>query len=186
MNKDYIFKSKRLGFRNWTQNDLTEFSKINADLEVMEHFPKPLTKAETAEFIDRLKKHYQKYGFNYFATEILESGEFIGYIGLAYQDYKTDFTPAVDIGWRLKKSVWGKGFATEGAMTCLEFAFEKLNLEHVISTCTEKNSKSENVMKKIGMEKIGEFKHPKLKDHPEYENCICYKITKNMCNKEMG
>lgn len=179
MKKDYIFKSNRLGFRNWTEEDLTEFAKINADLEVMEHFPKPLSQEETAEFIDRLKKHYQENGFNYFATEILESGEFIGFIGLAFQNYKSKFTPAVDIGWRLKKSVWGKGFATEGAKKCLEFAFEKLNLAQVISTCTEKNSKSENVMKKIGMEKIGEFKHPKLKDYPEYENCICYSITKN-------
>lgn len=180
LKKDYIFKSERLGFRNWTENDLTEFGKINADLEVMEHFPKPLTEKETAEFIDRLKKHYTKNGFNYFATEILESGELIGFIGLAFQDYKTDFTPAVDIGWRLKKSAWGKGYATEGAKKCLQFAFNELNLEKIISTCTEKNSKSENVMKKIGMEKIGEFKHPKLKEYPEYEKCICYGINKNV------
>lgn len=180
MKKDYIFRSRRLGFRNWTKEDLTEFAKINADPEVMEHFPKPISKEETAEFIDRLKKHYQKNGFNYFAAEILDSGELIGFIGLAFQDYKSEFTPAVDIGWRLKKSAWGKGYATEGAKKCLEFAFQKLNLETVISTCIEKNSKSENVMKKVGMEKIGEFKHPKLKDYPDYEKCFCYGITKKM------
>jgi len=180
LKKEYIFKSKRLGFRNWKETDLTEFAKINADLEVMEHFPKPLTEKETAAFIDRLKNHYTKYGFNYFATEILDSGELIGFIGLAFQEYKSDFTPAVDLGWRLKKSAWGKGFAAEGAKKCLEYAFEELNLEKVISTCTEKNSRSENVMKKIGMVKIGEFKHPKLKEYPEYERCICYEITKNV------
>ncbi len=180
LKEKYIFKSERLGFRDWSETDLTEFAKINADLEVMEHFPKPLTEKETAEFIDRLKKHYTKNGFNYFATEILESGELIGFIGLAFQDYKTDFTPAVDIGWRLKKSAWGKGYATEGAKKCLEFAFIELNLDKIISTCTEKNSKSENVMKKIGMKKIGEFKHPKLKEYPEYEKCICYEINKNV------
>lgn len=175
----YIFKSERLGFRNLTESDLTEFAKINADLEVMEHFPKPLTEKETADLIHRLKNHYEKNGYNYFATEILESGEFIGFIGLAFQDYKTDFTPAVDIGWRLKKSAWGKGFATEGAKKCLEFAFNVLNLDKIISTCTEKNAKSENVMKKIGMKKIGAFNHPKLKEYPEYEKCICYEINKN-------
>lgn len=180
MKEEYLFKTDRLGFRNWTEDDLTEFAKINSDLEVMEHFPKPLTKKETAGFIDRLKKHYQENGYNYFATEILESRELIGFIGLAFQDYETDFTPAVDIGWRLKKNVWGKGYATEGAKKCLEFAFEKLNLDKVISTCTEMNSKSENVMKKIGMEKIGRFKHPKLKEYPEFENCICYGINKNV------
>jgi len=178
LKKEYIFTSERLGFRNWTESDLTEFAKINADLKVMEHFPKPLTETETAEFIQRLKKHYEKNGFNYFATEILESKEFIGFIGLAFQDYKTDFTPAVDIGWRLKRSAWGKGFATEGAKKCLDFAFNNLNLNKIIATCTKKNSKSENVMKKIGMKKIGEFNHPKLKEYPEYETCICYEINK--------
>lgn len=180
MKKEYIFKSERLGFRNWNENDLTEFAKINADLEVMEHFPKPLTEKETREFIQRLKTHYKKNGHNYFATEILDSGELIGFIGLAFQDYKTDFTPAVDIGWRLKKTAWGKGFATEGAKKCLEFAFTKLNLDNVISTCTVKNYKSENVMKKIGMKKIGEFNHPKLKEYPKYEKCVCYGVNKNL------
>ena len=178
LKKDYIFRSERLGFRNWTDKDLADFAKINADLEVMEHFPKSLSEKETMEFIERLKKHYDKNGFNYFATEILESGELIGFIGLAYQDYNTDFTPAVDIGWRLKKSAWGKGYATEGAIRCLDFAFNELNLKKVISTCTENNYKSEHVMKKIGMEKTRRFKHPRLKEYPDYENCICYEINR--------
>ncbi|WP_456441287.1 GNAT family N-acetyltransferase [Psychroserpens sp.] len=179
MKKEYIFKSERLGFRNWEKRDLTEFANINADLDVMEYFPKPLTKPETSNFIDRLQKHYKKNGYNYFATEILKTGELIGFIGLAYQDYKTQFTPATDIGWRLKKRAWGNGYATEGAKKCLEFAFKELNLEKIISVFTEKNTKSEHIMKKIGMDKIGEFNHPKLKDYPEYEKCICYEIHKN-------
>jgi RimJ/RimL family protein N-acetyltransferase len=178
LKEDYIFTSERLGFRNWSGKDLTEFSKLNADLEVMEHFPKPLTEKETADFIDRLKKHYADNGFNYFATEVLDSGEFIGFIGLAFKDFKTEFTPAVDIGWRLKKSSWGNGYATEGASRCLEFGFNQLNLEKIIATCTEKNVKSENVMKKIGMGKIGNFKHPLLEEYPEYQKCICYAVTK--------
>ena len=89
MKKEYIFKSERLGFRNWTKNDLTEFAKMNADLEVMEHFPKPLTEKETAELIDRFENHFLKNRHTYFATEILNSGEFIGFIGLAFQKYQT-------------------------------------------------------------------------------------------------
>lgn len=178
MEKHYLFKSERLGFRNWNKSDLTNFAKINADLDVMEHFPKPLTKKETSEFIERLQIHYNNNGYNYFATEILETGELIGFIGLAYQDYKSDFTPATDIGWRLKKSVWGNGYATEGAKKCLEYAFTKLNINHIISIFTETNTKSEKVMLKIGMIKKGVFNHPKLKDYTEYEKCICYEITK--------
>jgi len=175
----YLFKSERLGFRNWNKDDLTDFAKINADPDVMEHFPNTLNLEETSQFIDRLQKHYLKNNYNYFATEIIETGELIGFIGLSYQDYKSDFTPATDIGWRLKKSAWGKGYATEGAARCLEFAFNNIKLEKIIAICTDKNSASEHVMKKIGMKKIGEFNHPKLKDFPDYKRCFCYLIEKH-------
>ena len=153
---------------------------MNSDVEVMEYFPKILTKKENDELFKKLRIHYKKHNYTYFATEILANNKLIGFIGLAYQEYKTKFTPAVDIGWRLKKSAWGKGYATEGAKKCLEFAFNELNLNNVISTCTEKNYKSENVMKKIGMEKIGGFNHPELKEYPEFEKSICYEINKNV------
>lgn len=178
MKNKYLFTSERLGFRNWQSNDLTAFANLNADLEVMEHFPRPLTTQETSDYIDRLQKHFNKYGYNYFATEILESGDLIGFIGLAYQDYVTEFSPAVDIGWRLKKSAWGQGFASEGAKRCLEYGFTTLDLDSIIATCTKNNARSENVMKKLGMKKIADFNHPKLKRFPAYEQCICYRLNK--------
>lgn len=176
---NYIFKSERLGFRNWTDDDLNDFTELNSDKDVMKHFPKQLTKEETTTFIDQLKNHFIKNGYNYFVAEVLETKEFIGFIGLGFQDYKTDFTPAVDIGWRLKKSVWGKGYATEGAKRCLNFAFNELKLNKIISICTRDNIKSERVMQKIGMKKVGEFNHPKLKEYPDFERCVCYEIVKN-------
>ena len=179
MKKDeYIFKSERLGFRNWTSGDLEEFAKLNSDEEVMEHFPNTLTIKEVEKFIDKLKNHCAENGFTYYATEILETKEFIRMIGLAFQEYKTNFTPAIDIGWRLKRNAWGKGYATEGAKRCLEYAFYELDINRIISVCTIKNKKSENVMEKIGMTKKGEFNHPELTNHPEYEKHYCYEIKK--------
>ncbi len=172
----YLLTTERLGLRNWKKTDLELFSQLNQDAQVMKHFPKPLTEKETSDFIDRLQKHYKTYGYCYFATEILESQEFIGFIGLAYQKYKTPFTPATDIGWRLKPSAWGKGYATEGAKRCLNYAFEDLQLPKIISTCTLRNHPSENVMRKIGMKKAGTFKHPNLKEYPAYEDCLWYEI----------
>lgn len=179
MKKEYIFKSERLGFRNWDNEDLLEVTNMNADLDVMEHFPKPLTENESEKLIGRLQKHYERYGFTYFATEVLETKELIGFIGLVWQNYQSEFTPAVDIGWRLIKSSWGNGYATEGARRCLDFAFNELDLEKIISTFTEKNIKSENVMKKIGMKRMGEFDHPQLTDYLELGKCICYEINKS-------
>ncbi|GAA4296758.1 GNAT family N-acetyltransferase [Aestuariibaculum suncheonense] len=184
MYTDYIFTSRRLGFRNWMTSDLNEFAKMNADKEVMKHFPKTLTTNETSAFIERLQNHFITHGFNYFAVEILETGEFIGFIGLANKIFESNFTPAVDIGWRLKKSAWGRGYATEGAKRCLKFAFDDLDLDRIIATCTKQNVNSEQVMKKIGMKKIAEFKHPELKAYPEYEVCLCYEVAKSEWNND--
>lgn len=174
----YIFQSARLGFRNWTKEDLPEFAAMNADHIVMEHFPKVLSKKESEDFLVRLQAHYEKYGYNYFAAEILQTGEWIGFIGLAYQDYKTTFTPATDIGWRLKKSAWGLGYATEGAKRCVAYAFQELNLDKIISTCTQSNHNSERVMQKIGMTRKGTFNHPRLADFPDHQKCIWYELVR--------
>jgi len=99
-------------------------------------------------------------------------------IGIAAQKYKTQYTPAIDIGWRLKRSAWGKGYATEGARRCLEYAFHELDIKKIISVCTIQNNKSENVMQKIGMTKKGSFNHPELIGYPEYEKHFCYEIIK--------
>lgn len=177
MKKDeYLFKSERLGFRKWSYADLPELAKLNSDEAVMEHFPKTLSKQEVEELLVVLKYHYARNGFTYYATEILETKEFIGMIGLGFQEYKTKFTPAIDIGWRLKKAAWGKGFATEGAKRCLEYAFKELGIKKIISVCTIHNTNSEKVMQKIGMTKIGVFNHPELADYPEHEKHFCYEI----------
>jgi len=93
-----------------------------------------------------------------------------------YQSYETAFCPGTDIGWRLKKSAWGNGYATEGAKRCLQFAFDHLKLKSIFAVCTITNKPSENVMKKIGMTKKGTFNHPKLSEHPNYEKCYWYEI----------
>ena len=183
MKKDeYLFKSKRLGFRNWRNKDLEEFLKLNSDKLVMEHFPNTLSVNEVENLIDRLKNQFEENGFTYYATEILETKEFIGMIGLASQTYESNFTPAVDIGWRLKRSAWGKGYATEGGKRCIEYAFNELSINKIISVCTINNSNSENVMKKIGMTKIGEFNHPEVERNSEYEKHFCYEINKTEAN----
>ncbi len=173
---EYLFQSNRLGFRLWRNDDLAPFSALNADEDVMEHFPKTLTVVEVKKLIDKLSQHHLTHGITYYATDLLETKEFIGMIGLAHQQYKTEFTPAIDIGWRLSKNAWGQGYATEGARRCLEYAFDHLKIDKIISVCTMKNLKSENVMKKIGMIKIGEFDHPDVHNHPTYQRHKCYQI----------
>src|SRR5687768_8719107 len=113
--KKYIFKSERLGFRDWESTDIEKMVKINADEKVMEFFPGVVTKEQTIEFVERMKRQFSNKGFCYFAVDILENNEFIGFIGLSEQTYNADFAPCIDIGWRINSNEWNKGFATEGA-----------------------------------------------------------------------
>lgn len=176
MKNKYLLQTERLGLRPWRDEDLNELIQLNADPQVMQHFPSTLSEKESAAMLIRLKDHYKNYNYTYFATEILASGELIGFIGLAYKDYEAPFTPATDLGWRLKASAWGKGYASEGAKKCIEYAFNNLNIKRLVSTCPIVNSVSEKVMQKIGMHKQGEFFHPLLKEHSRLEKCLWYEI----------
>ena len=172
---NYLFKSSRLGFRNWTEKDIVPMSKINADKNVMEYFPSTQNQKQTEDFIKRMQQSFSEYGYCYFAVEILETGELIGFIGLSYQNYKADFTPCVDIGWRLKTSAWGNGFATEGAKACLNYGFHQLNLKSIVAIAPELNLKSQQVMKKIGMTKNGVFLHPSIDEENALKPCVLFK-----------
>jgi len=174
----YIFTSERLGFRNWNLTDIDKMYEINSDEKVMEFFPSIQPKEQTTEFVERMKKQYEEKGFCYFAVEILGDNQFIGFIGLSEQTYKAEFTPCIDIGWRINSNEWNKGFATEGAKKCLEYAFKELKLENVYSIAPKINTKSEHIMKKIGLKKQYEFEHSLLKNNDRLKTCVLYKNEK--------
>lgn len=152
---------------------------MNADPHVMQHFPHTLSVEESENALTGYQEHFQQRGYTYFVVETLKSAEFIGFIGLKYQDFEAPYTPAVDIGWRLLREFWGQGYATEGARRCLEYAFNTLGLDRVISHCPAVNTPSERVMQKIGMVRKGEFHHPLLEGYPELNPCVWYEIKKS-------
>ncbi len=172
---EYIFSSERLGFRNWNAIDIDKMHEINSDHKVMEFFPGIPKREQTIAFIERMQRLFENKGYCYFAVDKLEGNEFIGFIGLMEQTYEADFTPCVDIGWRLKSSEWNKGYATEGAKRCLDYSLNELKLESVFATAPKVNVKSERVMIKIGLKKQYEFEHPLLKDNENLKKCVLYK-----------
>ncbi len=176
----YTIQTERLGLRNWQDSDLVEMAAINRDPQVMQHFPSTQSLEDTRGFIDRMQKQFSKTGYCYFAAERLSDQTFLGFIGIMYQDYEADFTPCVDIGWRLGKVYWGQGFATEGAKACLEYAFEVLALEKVYSLASLANVPSMKVMEKIGMKYQYDFDHPKLLNYPSIKTCSLYLINKSV------
>lgn len=176
MTNFHLFTSLRLGFRNWIESDIPKMIEISGNEEVMKFFPAVATLEQTSEFIHKLQTSFKEKGYCYFAVDELETGKFVGFIGFYYQDYESEFTPAVDIGWRLHPDFWGKGYATEGAKACLDYGKNELKLSHVISTAPEFNLPSINVMNKIEMKKKLDFIHPRLKENEKLRNCVCYEI----------
>ncbi|WP_435577614.1 GNAT family N-acetyltransferase [Gilvibacter sp.] len=171
---EYVLKSERLGFRPWTQGDLPLFRLLNQDARVMAHFPNTLPEEHVQIFFQRLADSYRENGYCYFAVDLLETSEAIGMIGLMDQNYDSDFTPSVDIGWRISPDHWRKGYASEGAAVILENANKIWGLQEVYAFATEKNLGSIKVMEQIGMEFKGSFDHPKLEDFPDLKRCVAY------------
>lgn len=174
MKTTYLFKSERLGFRNWDARDFDGFLKLNTDPEVMRFFPTINDASTSRAAMRRYQKMYEERGYCYFAVDRLIDEQFIGFIGLCYQDYEASFTPVVDIGWRLDKAFWAKGYATEGALSCLRYGFQEIGLEKIVAIAPQINQPSIHVMQKIGMTKVLDFKHPKLGDYPVLVDCVCY------------
>jgi RimJ/RimL family protein N-acetyltransferase len=151
---------------------------INADPVVMEFFPAIQSHEQTEKFVARMQQQLTDKGFCYFAVDKLESSEFIGFIGLSWQTYEAGFTPCIDIGWRLSRKEWNNGYATEGARKCISYALHELEIEKIYAIAPKINLRSERVMKKAGMGKIGEFIHPLLLADERLKDCIVYGITR--------
>ncbi len=176
---NYVVTTERLGLRNWKSSDEAPFIAMGKDPEVMKHFPKLLSEEEAIGLIRRLQNHFSKYGYCYFAVDVLETGEFIGFTGLANQIWESEYTPCVDLGWRLKRLAWGKGYATEAARASIKAAFEKFSLTEVYAFATNPNQPSIHVMEKIGMERIGTVQHPLIEGDTRFKHCVVYKKTKD-------
>lgn len=168
----YIVTS-RLRLRDWKKADLEVFWRLNADEEVMQFFPKILSNEETNVFFEAIQAELIEEGFGLYAVEVKENNEFIGFVGFHRAKFDADFTPCIEIGWRLKREAWGKGYATEGATACLEYGFSELGFKEVYSFTAEINKPSQNVMKKIGMSYVNSFSHPKVdKNSPLYKHVL--------------
>ncbi|MDA1268121.1 MAG: GNAT family N-acetyltransferase [Bacteroidetes bacterium] len=171
----YLFATPRLGFRRWQATDMDAFTAINSDPEVMRFFQRPLPKEDTQAMMERMERLYDKKGFCYFAVDHLIEKKLIGTIGLGWKTFDADFTPTVDIGYRIGKSWWNQGLSTEGAAACLAYA-RQLQIPKVVSMASVGNLASIQVMKKIGMQYWKEFDHPELQDSPSIQRCSLYQI----------
>jgi RimJ/RimL family protein N-acetyltransferase len=157
--------STRLKLRNWQVDDLPLWIAMNSDPITLKYFPRTHTKEESEVSFERFKSFLELHEFGLWAAEEKETGNFMGFIGLSEQNLEgISFTPCIEIGWRLDKAFWGRGYATEGAREVLRFAQENLKIGQIYSYTARINAPSINVMKKIELKERPEldFDHPKI------------------------
>ena len=186
--KQEVLCTSRLILRRPRASDREPFARINADPWVMEFFPATLTREESDALMDRIEAHHAQHGFSWSAAELRETGEFIGFIGLAVPRFDAAFTPCVEVGWRLAAGHWGRGLATEGARAVVKYGFEDLGLKKIVSFTTVGNLRSRRVMEKIGMTRdpADDFDHPGLPEgHPQRRH-VLYRLQRDSVRDSPG
>ena len=173
-----MIKTKRLLLRQWQEEDYEPFARMNADPRVMEFFPNLKTRQESDAMIKKMSNHIAQFGWGFWAASLIETDQFIGFIGLEEVSFKATFTPAVEIGWRLCYDFWGRGYASEGALASLQYGFQVLKLDEIVSFTAVQNLRSRAVMERIGMHYDSDFEHPKLPEGHALRNHVLYKIKK--------
>lgn len=155
------------------------FARMNADPEVMQFFVSPMTREDSDAFVDRIEAGFAECGFGLWAVEEIEAGRFIGFTGLIYQTFQAHFTPAVEIGFRLARHAWGKGYATEAAMEAVRYGFKAAGLGEIVSMTAVQNVRSRAVMRKLGMthDPADDFNHPRVPDGHPLQRHVLYRLT---------
>lgn len=178
-------RTERLLLRAWREADRDPFATLNADLQVMEHFPAILTQEQSDAFVERIATQFQETGWGLWAVEVADGsalqGAFIGYVGLWAADHLEPLT--VEVAWRLAKDAWGQGYAPEAAAEALRYGFEVAELGEIVSFTVAQNGNSRRVMEKIGLKRQAErdFEHPNVdpEAHPHLVPHVMYTLDRD-------
>ena len=170
-------ESERVLLREWRESDVEPWVALNLDAENLQYFPRVYSAEESLASYMRIRDLLNENSFGLWAAQEKSSGEFVGFVGLMHHNIPgISFMPCYEIGWRLDKKYWGKGYATEAAKVVLAFGLEELQLEKIYSFTAKGNIPSINVMKKIGLQERPElaFEHPRIPDESPVKSHVVY------------
>jgi RimJ/RimL family protein N-acetyltransferase len=176
-NPPAVLETPRLRLRQWQDVDREPFAAMSTDPEVMRYFPAVLDRNQSDALVDRAQGLIEERGWGFWALEVKASGEFAGFTGLHTPDPELPLSPCVEVGWRLARAHWGKGFATEAARCSLAFGFDQLGLSEIVSFTSLGNARSRAVMERLGMEAVREFDHPLVDRGSPLRRHILYRLA---------
>ena len=174
-----VLQGPRVLLRSWRATDRAPFAALNADPQVMEHFPAPLTAAQSDAMIARAQALLDERGWGSWALEI--DGQLAGFTGLTRPGFEAHFTPCIEIGWRLARPFWGHGYASEAARLALAHGFEQLGFDAIVSFTATTNLRSQAVMRRLGMrhDPADDFDHPSLPDGHRLRRHVLYRLQRS-------
>ena len=162
-----VIETDRLILREMQQTDYPALCKVLQDEEVMYAYEGAFSDEEVQKWLDKQMSSYAQYGFGLWAVILKETSEMIGQCGITIQNYKDE--QVLEIGYLFQKAFWGSGYATEAAIACRDYAFEKLNADEVYSIIRDTNIASQNVARRNEMSVAGELvKHYRGVDMPHF------------------
>jgi len=178
MGNIYRLETARIVMRQWRHEDYAEFARMNADPDVMRYFPSLLSSKESDALTKKFDKLIAEKGWGFWVAERKSDNAFIGLVGLNQAD-DLPVASCMEVGWRLAKVHWGKGYATETATASLYFAFSILEQNHVAAFTTVANSRSRKVMSRLGMKDREEnFLHPRVSENSGLKEHVYYDISR--------
>ena len=171
-------QTARLRLRQWSDADLQPLARLNADPEVMRYLPSRLSREESDAMARRMQAHIENHGWGLWAVETRAANEFVGLVGLVPVKDVMPFAPAVEVGWRLAREHWRRGYATEAAQAALAFGFETLALAEIVSFTAQVNRPSQEVMERLGMRRAQAFEHPALAAESPLRSHWLYRLSR--------
>lgn len=177
MEQGVILETARLVLREFRADDVDPLLPVLGDPEAMRFYPAPFKRAGVEAWITRNQERYTRDGFGLWAMVLKSTGEVIGDCGCVLQDVED--RKEIEIGYHARRDLWGKGYATEAARACMQYAFSSLSAPRVVSMIRPKNLSSRSVAEKNGL------KCEKVIFWHGYEHCV-YALTKQQWADETG
>jgi ribosomal-protein-alanine N-acetyltransferase len=144
-----ILETKRLLLWEFVAGDIDALAAVISDPETMRFYPEPRDRAGVESWIERNRQRYRDDGHGLWAMVLKSSGQVIGDCGLTRQT--VDGVGEIEIGYHVRRDLWGQGLAPEAAGACRDYGFERLGAERLISLIRPQNLPSRRVAEKVGL-----------------------------------
>ena len=174
-----MINTERLILRRWRDADVRPFHAMGQDAEVMRYLGPPMSREDAEAAVARQNALADETGACFWAIERREDGAFLGFCGVKPGPAGTPIAGEPEIGWRLARPAWGRGYAREAAAACLADAWRR-GEGRVFAITVPANERSWGLMIRLGMARLadGDFDHPALPEGDPLRRHLTYAIER--------